>query len=258
MTTLRVKDLSIRRGAIALTKLSLELHAGEALALIGPNGGGKTTLLACLSNLLSHSGSVKWAGMELTGLKRRDLARVVGYLPQRISGLPGYRVEEFLHLNRFAHRRWGIPRERRDYQAVQRAMEMARVAEFRNERIDSLSGGELQRALLAGVLAQETPVVLLDEPTTSLDPLQEAHFFAILRQLLSSEDKCVVLASHKVSRCMEACGKILGLRAGQVIYYGPTAGALAGTVVNDIYGCDDSSGDLRLGIQLLSTVGDES
>lgn len=256
MTTLSVSNLSVRRGAVALENLSVELQIGESLALIGPNGGGKSTLLACLANLLCYGGSVKWGSLELSQLKRPELARVVGYLPQRVGELPSFRTDEFLHLNRFVHGRWGGSRSRRDYEAVERAMEMARVKELGENRINSLSGGELQRVLLAGVLAQETPVILLDEPTTSLDPLQEAHFFAILQDLLSLGDRCIMLASHKVSRCLGACSKVLGLRAGRVMYSGPPSGARSEGVMNDIFGFEEFSGDLRLGGVLVPSGGD--
>ncbi len=201
---LDVRSVSYRysdAGADALAGVSLAARAGEVHAVLGPNGSGKTTLVrVALGALPPRVGTSEILGRPATAWSRRELARAVGVVTQREDNLFPQRVRETVLLGRYARLSlWGAERPE-DHAAVTRALERCDVLPLANRWIWALSGGEYQRVRLARALAQEPRLLVLDEPTASLDVRHEMELFELIRALADSEGLAVVLVTHHVNR----------------------------------------------------------
>jgi iron complex transport system ATP-binding protein len=187
-TILQIRDLVFARGGRELfNAMNLSLRAGEMTALVGPNGVGKSTLLAMISGLLSpQSGSVLLFGRDVRKWQRKELSRTVALVPQSLYVPFSFRVSEIVaqgrvpHLGRFGNL------SKNDYAAIDRAMEAVDVTRLRNRVFEELSGGEMQRVKIAIALAQEPKLMLLDEPTQHLDLGRQIEVVQLLRQLNST------------------------------------------------------------------------
>ncbi len=197
--------------------LSLEIAAGCWTAIVGPNGSGKSTLLRILAGLTApRAGSVTLRGRPLQAWPARERARRVGWLAQ--TGAPSdLTVTEVVGLGRFAHGGWLGGRTPADLAAMQRAMQATGSLDWAERRLSTLSGGERQRVHLARVLSVEAAVLLLDEPTTHLDPPHQEDIAQLLRHQAHGCGVCVVSSIHELS---------LALTADRLIVMGP--GGLVG------------------------------
>lgn len=197
-----------------LADVSFELAPGCLTAIAGPNGAGKSSCLRALAGLLTPvHGTVTIDGMPLDSTDRQRRARSIAFLPQsRVVHWP-LTVERTVALARSPHDGAGADASRA---AVDRALAEMDVERFRDRPVTELSGGELARVLMARVLAQETAIVLADEPTAGLDP---GHQLALMEKLaaLASRGHTVVIAMHDLSLAARYCGRILLMREGQVI-----------------------------------------
>ena len=168
---LRVAGISAGYGEKAvLRSVEFTLRAGECAALLGPNGSGKTTLLRTISGVLApQTGSIELLGRPLTSLSPRQRARMVAVVPQRGQLPQGLTARQMVLLGRFAHLGWLGAYSREDYTAADSALDETGAAPLAHRRLTELSGGELQRVLLARALAQQSPLLLLDELAAGLD-----------------------------------------------------------------------------------------
>jgi len=216
------------RGRRVLGPLNLEVERGETLVLVGPNGAGKTTLLRMLAGVLTpDSGEVLLGGEPLHQHDRRHRAREVAYVPQvRPSRIP-LTVEEVVLQGRFPHLQ-GLRRSpsEGDFQVVQEALHRAGIASLRERRVDRLSGGERQAVFIAAALAQEASILILDEPTTHLDPRHQADILEILRSFRDGKDgegaPTVITASHDLGFASRLADRVCALREGSVMALGPS------------------------------------
>jgi iron complex transport system ATP-binding protein len=179
---LACRALAVGYGArTVLDNVTLQLAAGSWTAIVGPNGSGKSTLLRALAGLLPlHAGSVTLQGRDLAAWSRRERARRLAWLAQS-SGATNLTASEVVGLGRFAHSGWLAHRKSEDDAAMRRAMLATGSLSWAARRLSTLSGGERQRVYLARVLAVEAPVLLLDEPTTHLDPPHQEDIARLLR-----------------------------------------------------------------------------
>ena len=167
---IELRDVSVRLGATdALLDFSLAVETGEWVALIGPNGAGKTTALRALCGLVAYTGEVLIDGVDIRLLGRRQLARQAAFVPQIPETPPELTVAEYVLLGRTPYLGYFGTEGREDRLAAEKALERLELREFAGRSLGSLSGGELQRAVLARALAQDAPILLLDEPTSALD-----------------------------------------------------------------------------------------
>lgn len=214
MSQLRAQGLSrsLPTGRCLYKGLDLEARGGQLLALIGPNGAGKSTLLRDLVGLSSpQSGAVSLDGADLHAMDPRARARAVAYLPQHHNFPYDLRVRELVMLGRAPHRTWfGVP-SKEDRKAVTLALELCDAAELAERGVRSLSGGERQRVLLARMLATQASVLVLDEPTTSLDIGHALRLFGLLKRL-AGEGRCVVAAVHELDLARRFADRALCLR----------------------------------------------
>jgi iron complex transport system ATP-binding protein len=215
-------DVSISFGTTTvLDGVSLSVPEGQFLALVGPNGAGKTTLLRTTNGLLTpDSGRVTVDGEDVAELSAKAVGRRVATVPQETSVAFEFDVEDVVAMGRTPHRSRFSPAGATDHEAVEAALERTDTTQFADRSIDSLSGGERQRVLLARALAQETPTLLLDEPTASLDINHQVRTLSLAREL-ADEGKTVVAAIHDLELAARFCDSMALLAGGDIVADGP-------------------------------------
>ena len=222
-------------GRIVLKDVSLSLSPGHLVALVGPNGAGKTTLLRALAGLVPSSGAVHVGGVALSSLSLGERARRFAYLPQGHIvhwPLPG---RDIVALGRYPHGATDPARlTLRDTEAVLRAMQATDVVEFSDRRVTELSGGERSRVALARVFAVEAPVILADEPTSSLDP---RHQIDVMKSLRTAADQgtLVMVVTHDLGLAARFADTVLVLSDGRLVSQGAPAEALSEEIMGEVF-----------------------
>lgn len=201
--------------------VELDVPEGQVTILVGPNGCGKSTLLKTLARVLAvRSGAALLDGRDISRLPTRDVARKLGLLPQGPVTPEGLTVRELVCQGRYPHqsliRQW----TRADEDAVERAMATARVTDFADRSVDSLSGGQRQRCWIAMVLAQETDLILLDEPTTFLDLKVQVDLMDLLSRLAHEEGRTLLVVLHELSLAAAYADYLVMMKDGAVAAHG--------------------------------------
>lgn len=223
--------------ATVLRGVSFTIHAGEHVAIIGPNGAGKSTLLRCMAGLLKPtSGEVRLQGEAVAAVPRRELARRIAFLPQSQGVETAMTVRELAMTGRYPYFTLFEPSSAADHRAVDAALALCGIAALADRRFDELSGGERQRALLAAAIAQEAPVLLLDEPFTFLDPAGQETFAAVIRRLRSRRGVTVVTVTHDLARAAADGCRVIGIRGGGIVLDGPAVEAMTPAALAALFG----------------------
>jgi len=234
-----VRDLTCRYAGAprdALRAVSLDVRAGEFHALLGPNGSGKTTLLrAALGLLRSDQGRAEILGRPALDWPRRDLARVVGVVPQREENLFPQQVRETVLLGRYPHLSLLGGVRAADRAAVERALRACDAVDLADRWLWTLSGGEYQRVRLARALAQEPRLLVLDEPTTSLDVRHEMELFELVRELVDGHGLAALMITHHVNLAARFADQVLILAEGQAVARGAPAEVLTRETVERVF-----------------------
>jgi iron complex transport system ATP-binding protein len=235
--SIELRDVSVaydRR--LALRGLSARVPGGGWLALIGPNGAGKTTLLRAIAGLVPLSGEVRLGEMPVSALSRRRVAQLVAYVPQRPQ-IPGAMlVSDYVLLGRTPYIPYLGTERRRDLAAVARAIERLELDALAERPLGSLSGGEVQRAVLARALAQEAPILLLDEPTAALDVGHQQQLLELIDELRLERGLTVVSAMHDLTLAGQFAAELLLLAAGRVVAAGSARDVLTEATIGRHYG----------------------
>ena len=235
---IEARDLWVRFGPVAAVRgLSLRAETGGWTALIGPNGAGKTSALRALAGLVPYEGAVLLDGQDAHRLGRRALARLVAFVPQKPETPPALTVAEYVLLGRTPHISYLGSEGRRDREAATRALRRLELESFAERPLGSLSGGELQRTVLARALAQESPVLLLDEPTTSLD-LGRQQLVLELVDALRADGLTVVTTMHDLTLAGQYAERLILLDEGSVVAEGTAAEVLSAPNVAAHYGAN--------------------
>ncbi|HWN45346.1 MAG TPA: ABC transporter ATP-binding protein [Thermoanaerobaculia bacterium] len=224
-----------------LGPVDLDVLRGECLAVVGPNGAGKTSLLRCLTGLLRPTaGELRYEGRSFATLSRRELARRIAYVPQiRPASVP-LSVEEIVLLGRYPHLSpFQLAPRKEDFAAVDAALALVGIDDLRRRPVDELSGGERQAAFIAAALAQESELLVLDEPTIHLDARHQRDLAELLLRLLRVETEAgrrtVVLASHDLNLASLLGDRLLALSAGQVLACGTPAQILEPRLLEKLF-----------------------
>jgi iron complex transport system ATP-binding protein len=235
---LSAMDLSIAYGADPVVHdLTLAIPDGRITALVGPNASGKSTLLRALARLLRpRTGTVLLDGTDIHRLPSREVATRLGLLPQAPLAPDGLTVEELVGRGRHPHQRWFQQWSREDEAAVERALALTGTGDLRHRPVDALSGGQRQRAWIAMALAQETPLLLLDEPTTWLDLAHQVEVLDLLHRLNREEGRTIVLVIHDLNLACRYADHLVALAAGRVRVVGRPADVVSAAMVEEIFG----------------------
>lgn len=219
-----------------LNGLNLTIESGSVTALVGPNGSGKSTLLKAMARLLGLSaGAVYLDGTLISRMPSAEVARRLAILPQGPSAPAGLTVRELVEQGRFPH--VGALRMLRaqDHQAITDALERTGMTSFAHRPLDALSGGERQRAWIALALAQCTPVLLLDEPTTFLDIGHQLEVLELARQLNRERGMTIILVLHDLNQAACYSDRMVVLRRGQIVADGAPTAVLTPSLLEEVF-----------------------
>ncbi|MFY0665004.1 MAG: ABC transporter ATP-binding protein [Natronospirillum sp.] len=222
-----------------LQNVDFQVTKGEVTILVGPNGCGKSTLLKALARILTpQSGHVLLDGKDIHRSKTREVAKRLGLLPQGPIAPEGLTVRELVAQGRYPHqsllRQWTAA----DEQAVMEAMETAQVSAFADRPVDALSGGQRQRCWIAMVLAQQTDLILLDEPTTFLDLKVQVDLMNLLVDLAHRRGRTLVLVLHELNLASAYADRLVMMREGAVVCSGAPEDVFTGDVLKAVFDLD--------------------
>jgi iron complex transport system ATP-binding protein len=225
-------------GSKVLDSVDLEIATGEWVGIIGPNGAGKTTLLRAIAAAVDFDGAVSIAGVNTSTLKRGDIARSVALVPQHPVLPPGMRVVDYVLLGRTPHLHAVTGPSRHDLEVVATILDVLALRRFVDRDVTTLSGGELQRAVIARALAQESPILLLDEPTTALDIGKQQDVLELVDRLRSERTLTVVSAMHDLTIAAQFPDRLVMLSDGEVVAEGDALEVLDPARIRRHYGAD--------------------
>ncbi|MCJ7520531.1 MAG: ABC transporter ATP-binding protein [Anaerolineaceae bacterium] len=222
---------------VVLRDIRFELPAGRILALIGPNGSGKTTLIRALSGVLPVvEGELRINGTDLAGANQQERARLLAVVPQSTFVPPSFTVDEVVMMGRTPYINWLGSTTQKDEETVERVMEVTDVTRFKGRRCGELSAGERQRVILARALAQDTPVLLMDEPTSHLDLRYQIEFLELSVSLAYEHNKTVLIALHDLNLAARFGDEVLAMKDGTTEAFGKTEDVLNPQTIEHIYG----------------------
>ncbi|WP_299570034.1 ABC transporter ATP-binding protein [uncultured Williamsia sp.] len=238
VAALGARDLALGYGGRTIVDgLSVDIAAGAITAIVGPNACGKSTLLRGLSRLLSPTrGQVVLDGRDISALKTKDVARRLGLLPQTSIAPEGITVADLVARGRFPHQRVLRQFSRDDERAVTDAMAATGVDALAGRPVDELSGGQRQRVWVAMVLAQQTPVILLDEPTTFLDIAHQIELLDLFGRLNRSQGSTIVAVLHDLNHACRFADVVIAMKDGAIVAQGAPADVITADLVEDVYG----------------------
>jgi len=224
---------------LALNDVSVDVERGSLTGLLGPNGCGKTTLLKMLAGVLVPlRGVVSLGGRSTLQIPRRELARHLAVVPQETHPTFDYTVMEMVLMGRHPHLGLFQLEGPRDIETALDALSATGTRHLAERSYMTLSGGEKQRVVIAAALTQSAEVLLLDEPTTSLDLAYQLEIASLLRQLNRERGVTMVLATHDLNLAAGLCTRLILLSEGRVLADGPTGEVLTAAAIRQLYGVD--------------------
>jgi iron complex transport system ATP-binding protein len=230
-------SVTVRYGsAVALDNVSGQVADGEWLGLIGPNGAGKTTLLNAIARLLPCAGDVVVCGQPVKGMSRRQLARLIAYVPQRPQLPPDMTVSDYVLLGRTAHIGYLRTETGADRRACASVMARLDLGPMAGRELRAMSGGELQRVVLARALAQEAPVLLLDEPTSALDLGRRMEALELIDEVRQERSLTVLSAIHDLTLAGQFASRLMLMADGRIAATGQPAEVLRDDVLGRHFG----------------------
>lgn len=233
---LEVRDLGFGYPGFPVgSGVSFELGEGDVLCLLGPNGCGKTTLFKTILGLIRRfGGSIEIGGRDIASLPRGELARQIAYVPQAHSPVFPYSVHDMVLMGRTAHRGLFAAPSADDRREAEAALEELGIADLSGREYTNLSGGQRQLVLIARALAQQAPIIVLDEPTASLD---FGNQVLVLRQVetLAAAGKAVVLSTHDPDHAFAAGTWVLAMKEGRTVASGSVGETLTAEILSRVY-----------------------
>lgn len=232
-------DLAYHRDRLIARDLSIAIPDGQITALLGPNACGKSTLLRALARLLAPvGGSVYLDGQEIASLPTKQVAVKLGLLPQSPSAPEGITVEDLVARGRFPHQKLFQQWRTEDAEAVEEALTLTRTDELRHRPVDELSGGQRQRAWIAMALAQQTDLLLLDEPTTHLDLAHRIEVLDLLADLNETQGRTIVMVLHELNEACRYADQVVAMRDGQIRAVGEPTEVFTAELVQEVFGLE--------------------
>lgn len=224
-----------------LCHFSAHFNKGSFCAVMGPNGSGKSTLLRCIARLLKvQSGSILLEGKDITSFKILELARMISYVPQREDVIFDFSVYDTIMMGRNPYqKRWEFTTNQ-DEEIIRKVLEKTKLDSLKNRLLGQLSGGELRRVMIARAIAQQTPLLLLDEPLANLDIVHQFEIMNILKDLNHNSNITVIIVMHDIPIALQYATQVLLLKNGKILDFGETAEVLTDGNVKDCFNLDSS------------------
>lgn len=237
---LRAAQLSLAyEGRVVVDGLELAITPGHITTLIGPNGCGKSTILRGLGRLLApKSGAVYLDGVAIATLPTRQIAQRLGILPQTPTAPAGLTVKDLVAQGRYPHQTWWQQWSAIDEAMVNEAIAVTQLETLCDRPLQTLSGGQRQRAWIAMALAQDTDILLLDEPTTYLDLAHQLDLLDLLQQLNRTLGRTIVMVLHDLNLASRYADHLIAIHNGTLYAQGPPATVITPTLLRDVFGLD--------------------
>jgi iron complex transport system ATP-binding protein len=238
MTTLETQHLTLSYdGPVVIDDLSVVIPAGRITALVGRNGCGKSTLLRAMARLLRpKGGAVLLEGQSIATLPTRMIAKRLGILPQSPVAPEGLTVRDLVAQGRYPHQSWFQQWSQEDQRIAGRALDVTGMRQFADRPLETLSGGQRQKAWIAMALAQDTELLLLDEPTTFLDIAHQVEVLDLLAELDRTEGRTIVMVLHDLNQAARYAHHIIALTSGRIYAQGDPATVMTEEMVKAVFG----------------------
>ena len=235
---LEVKNISYSYGKKdAVQNVNFDVEAGECVGILGNNGSGKSTMITCLNKIrIPKAGSVLIDQQDVLKMSRLEAAQRISYVAQK-NEISQMTVFDSVLLGRKPYIKWAV--SQKDIDLCDEAIEKIGLSAFKLRYIDELSGGELQKVMLARALVQQPKLLLLDEPTNNLDPKNQYEMIALVRKFAKENNVSVLMVLHDLSIALRYCDKFLFMKSGTVYKYGDESIVTKQTVY-DVYGIDST------------------
>ena len=236
---LEIRNVSLQYGLRDVVRdVSVQIEAGEFFVIIGPNGAGKTTLLKAITGLHRlTAGDILLRQRPIADYARKELARSLAMVPQHINAEFPFTVAETVIMGRYPHLGLLAVEGRRDLELAEQAMAFTEVLDLADRRFGQLSGGERQRVIIARAICQQSKILLLDEPTASLDPAHQLRIMDLMERLRQQEQITIIMVSHDLNLASAYAGRLLLLNEGRVAALGTPDEVLSGKTLEQSYGC---------------------
>jgi len=239
MKILDIENISLNfRDKSVLSDVSFSVEKGEFFVIVGPNGAGKTSLLKVLSGLQKvHQGSLTIKDKNISKYRRRNLSQIMAIVPQQIEvGFP-FTVADTVIMGRTPHLGILGMEGDEDHDIAREAMEFTEVAHLADRKLYQLSGGELQRVIIARAICQQPEIILLDEPTTALDPAHQLKIMDLMEKFRREQEITIVMVSHDLNLASMYGDRLLLLKDGRVVKTGDPGSVLDRELLEESYGC---------------------
>lgn len=239
MSLIDIQGVSLQYDSLPVIKrVSLQIEQGEFFVIIGPNGAGKTSLLKALSGLHPLvEGSIQIRQRSIGDYSRKELARTLALVPQQINADFPFTVAETVLMGRYPHLGLLAVEGKKDLQLAEQAMEFTEINHLAGRRLGQLSGGERQRVIIARAICQQSKILLLDEPTASLDPAHQLRIMDLMERLRHREQITIVMVSHDLNLASSYADRLLLLKDGEVEKIGTPWQVLTREQLSQSYGC---------------------
>lgn len=240
MNQLSTKRLTLAYGgAPVIRNLDLAVPVGKMTALVGPNGCGKSTLLRGLARLLKpRAGTVYLDGQSILKLSTKAVAKQLGILPQGPTAPEGLTVRDLVAQGRFPYQNWLQQWSKEDEQLVESALSLTGMVQLADRALDTLSGGQRQRAWIAMVLAQDTRILLLDEPTTFLDLAHQIEVLDLLYELNQTQGRTIVMVLHDLNQACRYADYLVVVQEGSIFVQGEPMRVMTEAMVREVFGLE--------------------
>ncbi|WP_449619587.1 ABC transporter ATP-binding protein [Robertmurraya sp. Marseille-Q9965] len=244
MVRLYTNDVSIGYGERFIVKeLSVSIPDHKITTIIGPNGCGKSTLLKAITRIIPHqSGAVLLDGENIAKENTKELAKKMAILPQTPESASGLTVGELVSYGRFPYQKGFGRLSKKDYEAIDWALEVTGTIDFKYRPVDALSGGQRQRVWIAMALAQETDIIFLDEPTTYLDMAHQLEVLELLQKLNREQGRTIVMVLHDLNQAARFADYLIALKDGEVVKAGNCEEVINHEVLKKVFHIDAEIG----------------
>lgn len=240
MDSICVQNLSVSYDDnLIIDNMNLSIPKGKISIIIGANGCGKSTLLKTIARVIKpDNGEIYINGINIKNQKEKNIAKQVAFLPQSPVSPKGITIKDLVAFGRFPHQKMMGGLNSYDKELIEWAIEETGLKDFSNREIDTLSGGQRQRAWIAMTLAQETDIIMLDEPTTYLDMSYQLEVLEVLEKLNKKKEKSVIIVLHELNNACRFADNIIGLKKGNIICKGEPKNVITKENLKEIYGID--------------------
>ncbi|MDO8828289.1 ABC transporter ATP-binding protein [Methylophaga sp.] len=230
-------DISVKIADKTLVEaISCDIAQGDYLCIVGPNGSGKSTFLKTLIAILPiHQGKLTIDSRPISQFSHKKLARLISYVPQNGGNHLSFTVDDYVRMARYSHHHVFSEWQSYDHDIVENALDITECQPFRHRKMSTLSGGECQRVMIAAALAQDTPVLILDEPTAFLDPHHQVAVHQLIRKLNQQHHKTIIEVTHDINHAAQHSKHVLALLDGKCLWHGPAEQFLNAERLQQLY-----------------------